>query len=307
MISKCLVTGGAGFIGSHIVEKLLDENHEVIVLDNEYSNNEKFYWNPKSENIKGDIVDYPLIKKITKNVDIIFHCAAESRIISSIENPLKATEINVIGTSTILQCAREANVKRVIYSSTSSGYGRNNIPNKELQVDDCLNPYSLTKIMGEKLCKMYTDLFNLPTISLRYFNVFGERSPSIGQYALVIPIFLEQYLKDESLTIVGDGEQRRDFIYVKDVVEANYLAAFSEIAKEDFGEVYNVGSGRNISINQIANLISKKQINLPPRLGEVRENLADISKIKRVFGWSPNISLEDWLKDFVEENGYKSS
>ena len=307
MISKCLVTGGAGFIGSHIVEKLLDENHEVIVLDNEYSNNEKFYWNPKSENIKGDIVDYPLIKKITKNVDIIFHCAAESRIISSIENPLKATEINVIGTSTILQCAREANVKRVIYSSTSSGYGRNNIPNKELQVDDCLNPYSLTKIMGEKLCKMYTDLFNLPTISLRYFNVFGERSPSIGQYALVIPIFLEQYLKDESLTIVGDGEQRRDFIYVKDVVEANYLAAFSEIAKEDFGEVYNVGSGRNISINQIANLISKKQINLPPRLGEVRENLADISKMKRVFGWSPNIRLEDWLKDFVEENGYKSS
>ena len=114
MISKCLVTGGAGFIGSHIVEKLLDENHEVIVLDNEYSNNEKFYWNPKSENIKGDILDYPLIKKITKNVDIIFHCAAESRIISSIENPLKATEINVIGTSTILQCAREANVKRVI-------------------------------------------------------------------------------------------------------------------------------------------------------------------------------------------------
>tara|TARA_B100000212_G_scaffold304534_1_gene251967 strand:+ start:2473 stop:3381 length:909 start_codon:yes stop_codon:yes gene_type:complete len=302
MISKCLVTGGAGFIGSHIVEKLLDENHEVIVLDNEYSNNEKFYWNPKSENIKGDITDYSLIKKLTKNVDIIFHCAAESRIISSIENPLKATEINVIGTSTILQCAREANVKRVIYSSTSSGYGRNNTPNSELQVDDCLNPYSLTKIMGEKFCKMYTDLYDLPTISLRYFNVFGERSPSIGQYALVIAIFVEQYLKDEPLTIVGDGEQRRDFIYVKDVVEANYLAAFSEIAKEDFGEVYNVGFGRNISINHIANLISKKQINLPPRLGEVRENLADISKIKKVFGWSPNVSLEDWLKDFIDKS-----
>ena len=291
-----LVTGGAGFIGSLIVEQLLSINHEVVVVDNEYSDNENFHWRDDTYNINIDITDKALKNAFT-NVDYVFHLAAEARIGPAIENPVNAVNINTLGTCNVLQCAREAGVKKVMYSSTSSGYGLNLSPNVETQPDDCLNPYSVSKIGGEKLCKMYTDLYGLKTVIFRYFNVFGERAPRKGQYAPVIGIFLRQLASGEKLTIVGDGEQRRDFIYVKDVARANIMAAISNADDEAYGQVYNVGSGKNYSVNDIASFISNDTINIPPRIGEARNSLANIDKINKTFAWKPEISVEDWIKE----------
>ena len=191
-MTNSIVTGGAGFIGSHLVEELLKIGHTVTAVDNEYADNDKFHWNDKAINVNGDITDYRFMKNVFTHVDYVFHCAAESRIGPAIENPVNAVDINVKGTCTVLQCAREAGAKKVMYSSTSSGYGMNPSPNVETQPDDCLNPYSVSKIAGEKLCKMYTDLFDLPTVVFRYFNVYGERAPRKGQYAPVIGIFQRQ-------------------------------------------------------------------------------------------------------------------
>jgi len=295
---KSLVTGGAGFIGSHIVDKLLEMGHEVICYDNESAeSNEEFYWNDKADNIKGDIRDYHLLKDVMRGVDYVFHLAAESRIQPAILNPIEAVSVNCVGTVTVLQCAREAGVKKVIYSSTSSGYGFNEPPNEETQRDDCLNPYSVSKVSGEKLCKMYNDLFGLKTVVFRYFNVYGERQPLKGQYAPVIGIFLRQRAADESLTIVGDGEQRRDFTHVSDVVQANILAATVKVSDECYGKLYNVGNGVNYSINEIANAISNNQVNIPPRIGESRITLANNTKLKTIFGWQPKVKLIDWISE----------
>ena len=295
---KSLVTGGAGFIGSHIVDKLLEMGHEVVCYDNERAeSNEEFYRNPKAYNIKGDIRDYQLLKNSMTGVDYVFHLAAESRIQPAILNPIEAVSVNCVGTVTVLQCARETGVKKVIYSSTSSGYGFNEPPNDELQNDDCLNPYSVSKVAGEKLCKMYNDLWGLKTVFLRYFNVYGERQPLKGQYAPVIGIFLRQRDEGEALTIVGDGEQRRDFTHVSDVVQANILAATKEVHEMNYGQLYNVGNGINYSINEIANSISDNQVNIPPRIGESRITLAKNDKLKRTFGWDPKVNLMDWISE----------
>ena len=290
-----LVTGGAGFIGSHIVEQLISLGHEVVVVDNQYSDNENFYWRKDTYNVKIDITDKALKNAFT-NVDYVFHLAAEARIGPAIENPVNAVNINTIGTCNVLQCAREAGVKKVMYSSTSSGYGLNTSPNIETQPDDCLNPYSVSKVAGEKICKMYTDLYGLKTVIFRYFNVFGERAPKKGQYAPVIGIFLRQLAAGEKLTIVGDGEQRRDFVYVKDVANANIMAALSNADDEAYGQVYNVGSGKNYSVNDIASFISNDTINIPPRVGEARNSLANIDKIYKTFAWKPQTDVETWIR-----------
>jgi len=291
-----LVTGGAGFIGSHIVEQLISLGHEVVVVDNEYSDNENFYWRKDTYNVKIDITDKALKNAFT-NVDYVFHLAAEARIGPAIENPVNAVNINTIGTCNVLQCARDAGVKKVMYSSTSSGYGLNPSPNDETQPDNCLNPYSVSKVAGEKICKMYTDLYGLKTVIFRYFNVFGERAPKKGQYAPVIGIFLRQLASGEKLTIVGDGEQRRDFVYVKDVANANIMAALSNADDEAYGQVYNVGSGKNFSVNDIASFISDDTMNIPPRVGEARDSLANINKIYKTFAWKPQVDVESWIKD----------
>ena len=293
---KSLVTGGAGFIGSNLVDRLIEIGHEVIVIDNEYSDvHDQFYWNDEAQNYKYDIRDYEKTRPLYDGVDYVFHIAAEARIQPAIQNPIEAVSINSVGTCTVLQCAREAGVKRVMYSSTSSGYGMNDSPNVETQPDDCLNPYSVSKVNGEKLCKMYTSLYGLPTICFRYFNVYGERQPLRGQYAPVIGIFLRQRASGEPLTIVGDGNQRRDFTHVSDVVKANVMSAISNPDLEAFGQVYNVGTGTNHSINQIAGMISDNVINLPPRSGESRITLANNKKINKTFGWNPSVRLEEWI------------
>ena len=291
---KSLVTGAAGFIGSNLVDYLLEQGHYVIAIDNETANNDSFYWNSKAYNVKADVSSYGDMREHFDGVDYVFHLAAESRLQPAIENPIHAVKQNCVGTTVVLQCAREAGVKRVVYSSTSSAYGGNPWPNEETQPDDCLNPYSASKVAGEKFCKMYTDLYGLETVTLRYFNVFGERSPSRGQYAPVISIFQRQAEAGDSLTIVGDGSQRRDFVHVRDVARANYLAAIMPIY-EMLGQVFNVGSGKNYSIQEIANAISDNQVYLPERSGEATTTLADISRIGKFIGWKPEIDVMDWI------------
>ena len=293
---KYLVTGGAGFIGSNIVDHLILGGHDVTVIDSECSNsNDAFYWNSKADNYKFDICDYDKIRPIFDGIDYVLHLAAESRIQIAIENPLLAVKTNSFGTATVLQCSREAKIKRLVYSSTSSAYGLNSFPNNEDQLDNCLNPYSVSKVSGEKLCTIYNDLFNLETVILRYFNVYGPRNPSKGQYAPVISIFKRQKDNDEPLTIVGDGEQRRDFTHVNDVINANILAATKDIDKEFLGTVFNIGTGKNYSINEIAKMFNHKSINMPNRLGESKITLADNSKAKNILGWSPTVNIEDWI------------
>ena len=296
MKTKSLVTGGAGFIGSNLVDKLLTMGHEVIVIDNQFSEaHDEFYWNFHGKNYRMDIRDYSLTRKLYDGVDYVFHLAAEARIQPAIENPIEAVSINSVGTCTVLQCAREAGVKRVMYSSTSSGYGMNEPPNVETQPDDCLNPYSVSKVNGEKLCRMYTSLYGLETVCFRYFNVYGNRQPLKGQYAPVIGIFLRQLAAGQPLTIVGDGEQRRDFTHVDDVVNANIKAALANIDDKCFGQVYNVGTGLNHSINEIAAMISDNVIHIPPRLGEAKISLANNTKLRETFNWEPTVKLETYL------------
>jgi UDP-glucose 4-epimerase len=291
---RSLVTGGAGFIGSHIVEYLISQGHGVVVVDNESANNNQFYWDSKCDNVKADITDYRAMKNVMTNVDYVFHLAAESRLQPAIKNPIEAVQKNCVGTTVMLQCAREVGVKRFVYSSTSSGYGNNPYPNVETQPDDCLNPYSASKVAAEKFCKMYYDLYGLETVSLRYFNVFGERSPTVGQYAPVIGIFQRQKDSGNPLTIVGDGSQRRDFIYAGDVAKANYLAATSNIDGY-YGQVFNVGSGKNYSIQEIADVISTNQTYIPERSGEMDTTIANIDKIGGVIGWKPEVDVIEWI------------
>tara|TARA_B000000437_G_scaffold85367_1_gene61942 strand:- start:549 stop:1445 length:897 start_codon:yes stop_codon:yes gene_type:complete len=294
---KSLVTGGAGFIGSNLVETLLGIGHTVVCVDNESSDaHDKPYWNNNSINIRGDIRDYTLMSSAMKDVDFVFHLAAEARIQPAIENPINAVSVNDLGTATVLQCARENQIKKFMFSSTSAAYGRNNSPNVETQQPDALNPYSVTKLNGENLCKMYTELFGLRTVIFRYFNVYGPRQPVRGQYAPVLGIFKRQKDAGEKLTIVGDGNQRRDFVHVEDIARANVMAALGDPSGDVYGEVYNVGTGKNFSVNEIAEMFQHPKTYIAPRPGEARVSLANNQKIRNTFGWSPTHDLENWVK-----------
>lgn len=297
---KSLVTGGAGFIGSNLVDELIEQGHEVVCVDNEASTTtDSYHWNRHADNYKVDICNASVMKGLFKGVDFVFHLAAESRIGVTMENPVKAFMTNVVGTANVLQFARENGVRRVMYSSTSSAYGGNSAPNSETQPDDCLNPYSVSKAAGEKACSMYWRLFGLETVIFRYFNIYGPREPRKGQYAPVIGIFARQRAAGEPLTIVGDGLQRRDFTHVRDVVRANMLAATAQISHEDLGTVLNVGTGRNHSILDLARMMSNTISFIPERPGEMRETLADNTKIRRVLGWTPTVVFEEYVRSLA--------
>jgi len=296
-IVNCIVTGGAGFIGSNLVDELINLGHKVICIDNESSEcHDNFYWNDKAINYKYDICDYDLIATLFVNIDYVFHIASDARIQPAILNPRKSVENNILGTSNVLELSRLNNVKRFIYSSTSSAYGKNGkLPNTEIQPSDPLTPYSASKVFGENLARVYYNLYGLNTISLRYFNVYGNRQPLKGQYAPVIGLFLKQSAGGKPLTVVGDGLQRRDFTNVSDVVDANIIAAKLD---SGFGEVYNIGFGNNYSILDIANSISNDIKFIPPRIGEVQETLASNQKFKDLTGWNPKVSLLNWLNQW---------
>ena len=297
---KCLVTGGAGFIGSNLVDRLLSDGHEVVVVDDESAtSNSQFYWNKNAQNHIVSIRDMDSISPLFSGVSTVFHLAAFSRIHIAMKNPRECLETNYIGTYNLLECAKREGVNRFINSSTSSSYGlKNEPPLREDMTPDCLNPYSVSKVAAENMCKMYSDLFDMNIVNLRYFNVYGDRQPVKGQYAPVVGLFLEQYKRGEAFTIVGDGEQRRDFTHVNDVVRANIAAA--ERASDISGEIINVGTGNNHSVNQIADMISSTYTKnfIPPRPAEARITLADISKAKKLLGYMPSIEISDWIDEY---------
>jgi len=286
---KSLVTGGAGFIGSTLVEKLLEQDEMVVVVDNESANtHEETYWNDDAINIKMDVND-PALKNAVTGIDRIFHLAADISIPYSIKNPVGTYANNVHGLLNVLEVARKSDIKNVVFSSTAAIYGLTDKVCVETDTPDPLNPYSVSKLAGEHLMKMYHDLYGINTVSLRYFNVYGPRQSNTGQYAPVVGIFQKQKEQHSALTIVGDGKQTRDFIHVSDVAAANIL-----VSESDATGVYNVGTGIEYSVNQIADMISDVQRNIPPRVGEARRSLSDSSKLQSL-GWKPQIKLEDWV------------
>ena len=278
----------------------MDRNLDVVVVDDESAeSNEQFFWKKGTKKLVVDICNQSEIDQIFKlnKPDYVFHLAAESRIQPTLEKPIKACRTNFLGTCNLLQAARDHGIKKFMYSSTSSAYGlKNEAPQTETMTRDCLNPYSVTKVAAEDLCKMYQSLWGVPTVIFRYFNVYGERQPIRGEYAPVIGIFLRQKAAGEKMTIVGNGEQRRDFTHVSDVVNANLLAAYSP-NKKILGEIFNVGTGKNNSVLDIAKMMGGEYEFIPARAGEANVTLADITKTKSLLKWNPIVQLEDWIKE----------
>ena len=304
-MKKVLLTGGAGFIGSHIVDRLVKDNYQVIVIDDESAEaNEVFYYNPKATYHKVSIEDYDAIEHLFEDIEFVFHLAAVARIQLTMNKPELAVSTNYNGTHNVLRASKKHNVKRVMYSSTSSAYGlKNQIPLKEDMPKDCLNPYSVTKVGGEELCLLYNNVYNLPTVIFRYFNVYGDRQPTKGQYAPLIGLFARQILEGNKMTVVGDGLQTRDYTNVLDVVEANMLAATSKSTDVN-GEIFNIGCGENYSVLDIAEMLKPNYyVYIPPRPGEARHTLADISKVKQMLNWIPKIELKEWISNYKKELG----
>lgn len=303
-----IVTGGCGFIGSHIVDKLVALGHQVRVIDDlSAQENEEFYYNEKAVYWKKDISKDDC-NDIFVGADYVFHLAARSRIQPTIGSPNSCFEVNVVGTQRVLEWSRINSIKRVVYSGTSSLYGKHNtIPFNPNMPTDCLNPYSMSKWMGEQICKLYNQLYGVPSIVLRYFNVYGPREPLKGNYAPVIGLFKRRKKEDLPATIVSPGTQRRDFTYIEDVVSANILAMKSSTTDIPYN-IYNVGTGKNFSMFEIVDLIYGKNDNnecpnctfeiLPPRPAEVKETLADIESTTRDLGWSPVFELEDMINSY---------
>lgn len=291
-----VVTGGAGFIGSHLVDELMVQGHEVTVVDNFSEGREenitRWMGHERFTLVRGDIRDYDLMRRVMDQKLSVFHLAGCSRIQPSIVDPGMAFSQNIMGTLNVAEAARIAGVRRIVYSASSSAYGlRNTPPLKESMPTDCLNPYSLSKKCGEEIMDVYNRLYGMSTISLRYFNVYGPRHQEDGAYATVIAIFRRQRRHGQPMTIVGDGEQRRDFTFVSDVVRANMLAMMNWEATG----VFNIGAGRNYSINEVAELIGGPTINVLPRQGEARATLADYSKADDQLGWTPAVNFETGL------------
>lgn len=290
---KFLVTGGAGFIGSHLVDALIARGDEVKIIDNLLTGKRE-YLNPKADFLKLDIRNLDEIKPHFKGVDAVFHLAALPRIPISIEKPAETHAINAAGTLNVLIAARDAGVKKVIYSASSSAYGnQQNLPLREDMPPRPLNPYAVQKYIGELYCRIFAEFYGLKIVSLRYFNVYGPRQHTDGAYAPVMGIFLRQKANGEPLTITGDGEQTRDFTYVSDVVWANILAYESD--KVGKGEVINIGAGKNYSVNDIARLVGGKISYIPARPGEIKHTLADITLAKKLLGWEPKVDIEEGI------------
>lgn len=300
---NALVTGGGGFIGSNLAEELLDQGFKVKVIDN--------FESGKIANVPHGATAYQTdlryaendetIMSALKGVDYVFHLAALPRVEPSIQNPIEYHDSNVNATLRILDLSRRAGVKKFVFSSTSAVYGdTNQFPTSEKADINPLSPYGLHKLIGEQYCELFSLLYGIKTVSLRYFNVFGERMPLEGAYTLVMGVFAQQMLKGEPMTIRGDGEQRRDFVYVKDVARANILAATSK--KTGKGERINIGMGDNRSVNEIANLMGGETINVDPVI-EPRITLCDNSMAKKMLNWSAEVSVESWMPWWMKELG----
>jgi UDP-glucose 4-epimerase len=294
-----LVTGGAGFIGSHIVERLVATDEKVRVLDN-FSFGSKANLRgleDKVEVIIDDILDPAVVREAVEGVDVVFHQAALCSVPFSVENPATINRVNVEGTVNVLNAARDAGVRRVVYASSSSVYGNSTVlPNREEQVPEPMSPYAVSKLTGECYCRLFTEVYGLETISLRYFDVYGPRQHPESQYAAVIPRFIYWALKEDPLEVHGDGLQSRDFTYVDDVVAASLEAAYS---REGIGGAFNVGQGKAYALLDLVDLLEEiigTELRLLHTIGrpvDVRHILADISKAQRRLGYQPQVSLEE--------------
>ena len=300
---RYVVTGGAGFIGSNLVDLLIEESHEVIVIDN-FSSGKKENCNPKAKYFELDISNdsnFEDLKNILSGSNGVFHLAALPRVQESIDNPLHFEKNNTLSTINILKACADCNVKRLVYSASSSAYGNTTkLPSKEDDPVDPISPYAMQKYYGEVACRMFANVYGIETVSLRYFNVYGERQSLEGAYALVMCVFARQRLNGEPLTIRGDGEQRRDFTHVRDIAKANILAMHSD--KVGKGEVINIGNSDNRSVNQIAQMIGGPTVNIEPVV-EPRETLADNSKAISLLDWYPSIIIEDWVPKYKKDLG----
>jgi len=293
-MQKIIVTGGAGFIGSHITDLLIENNYEVHVIDN-LTTGKKENINKKAVFHEIDIRNLSELKPVFENAYAVFHEAAFPRVQPSIEDPITTQEINVNGTLNVLVAARDAKVKRLIYAASSSAYGdQEKFPLTEDMQGRPLSPYGLQKYTGELMCRLFSDIYGLETVSLRYFNVYGPRASDEGAYALVVAKFLKQRKEGTALTIVPDGNQSRAYTHVKDVARANFSALNSE--KVGKGEVINIGGVRDYSVNFIADLIGGEKIFIEPRI-EPRKTVADISLAKKLLGWEPEIEFTEGVSE----------
>ena len=290
-----LVTGGAGFIGSHLTEGLLSAGYRVRVMDN-LSQGHREWVHGDAEFLEGDITSLDQCRQACAGVSGIFHLAAMSRVAPSVDNIEGCTLPNVVGTQNILSAAREAGVRRLVYTGSSTFYGNTAPPHREDMPSEFLNFYSLTKAVGEQFCFLFDRQYGLSTAVVRYFNVYGPRQPQTGTYALVLGIFLKRLAQGLPLVIHGDGSQRRDFVHVKDAVAATIRVYESDSR----AEVFNVGSGTNVSIKEIAGMISANQEHAPRRAGDAEITLADITRIRTRLGWEPKISLEEGLRELIQ-------
>lgn len=304
-MATCLVTGGAGFIGSHLVERLVEIGDDVVVLDDLSTGKpDNLQWVAnKIDFVKGDVRDLELVKRAAKGVDFVFHQAAMRSVPLSVINPAAFNEVNVSGTLNVLVAAREAKVKRFIFASSSSVYGDSGPLKKENMETQPVSPYAVSKVAGELYCSVFTNLYKVETVVLRYFNVFGPRQDPESQYAAVIPAFISKILANEQPVVYGDGLQSRDFTFVENVITANIKAAESKGAA---GKVFNIACGKRYTLLEILDRINSllgKGIRpkfLPPREGDVRHTLADIDLAKQYLGTSSLVEFEEGLKRTIQ-------
>jgi nucleoside-diphosphate-sugar epimerase len=305
-MDKYLVTGGAGFIGSHIAEELAIKGFFVRIVDNFLTGKEENISSFRDgiELVRGDIRDLKLCQGALKDIDYVLHQAALPSVPRSVEDPLLINAINIEGTLNILLASRDESVKKVVFASSSSVYGDDeHLPKKEGLEGNPLSPYAVTKLAGEHYCQVFSEIFDLPTVCLRYFNVFGPRQDPFSQYAAVIPNFITRLLSDKAPIIHGDGDQSRDFTYVANVVEANLLAA---LVPDVSGQIFNLGNGVRTTVNGLAKTLTdliKKDIepkHEDERPGDVRHSFADISKAEAILNYTPRVSLKDGLLRTIE-------
>ena len=303
---NCLVTGGAGFIGSNLTERLVKEGHKVKVIDNLSTGKKENLNNILNdiEFIEGDIRDYSLIKKSVNNLNIIFHEAALPSVPRSIADPIASNEVNINGTLNILYAAKEHNVGRVVFASSSSVYGDTpELPKHEKMLTDPLSPYAVTKLAGERYCRVFTNVYGLETFALRYFNVFGPKQDPASQYSAVIPKFITSMLKGNKPVIYGDGEQSRDFTYIDNVVQANMLAATADVPT---GLAMNSACHDRITLNQLVaelNIIFNSSIEpeyADKRSGDIKHSFADIGLAEKTLNYKPSVSFKEGLRKTVE-------
>jgi len=313
---KVLITGGAGFIGSNLCESFLDAGNEVICLDNLAtgfkSNLEHLLDKPRFKFVEGDIRDFDTCKELIGKVDVVLHQAALGSVPRSINDPITSNQVNVDGFLNILQAARETGVERVVYAASSSTYGDSTeLPKVEENIGMPISPYAVTKYVNELYAHVFSNLFGLKIIGLRYFNVFGRKQTPDGAYAAAIPKFIKAFMSHESPVIHGDGLQTRDFTYIDNVIQINHLAAGTD-NPDAFNNVYNVAYGDRTSLMDLIDVIreslskfdsdiSKVQVEHgPPREGDVRDSLADISKAKRLLGYQPEYSLNEGIREAID-------